>query len=107
MEVPEDYEAQQALAGGYAPKLEVRDSGSDSGMSRRFGDTAGDTTSLDVDNANSLIIGTVSRGEEKQPRNHRRIRQSRPRLRREDAAVTADILLLSSGTRRWELWMER
>ena len=32
--VPDDYEAQQALAGGYAPKLEVRSYGSDSGVGR-------------------------------------------------------------------------
>lgn len=32
--VPDDYEAQQALAGAYAPKLEVRGYSSDSGMYR-------------------------------------------------------------------------
>ena len=32
--VSDDYEAQQALAGGYAPKLEVRRYGSDSGVYR-------------------------------------------------------------------------
>ena len=35
--VPDDYEAQQALAGGYAPKLEVRGCGSDSGVCRVVG----------------------------------------------------------------------
>ena len=57
--------------------------------------------------ANYFILGPSSRGEEKQPCHHRRIRKSGPSLRREDEAVTPDVQLLPPRIRRWELWMER
>ena len=57
--------------------------------------------------ADYFILGPASRGEEKQPCHHRRIRKSGPSLRREDEAVTPDVQLLPPRIRRWELWMER
>lgn len=82
----EDYEAQQALAGGYAPKLEVSSS-KDLTAGCAVVPVVGDrnsTTGLDRVETDTTIIGSISRGEEEQSCDYGRICEGRPSVCRED-----------------------